>query len=380
MAYVLDDGPWGRCLVVISVSSPSSPQERGRLVLPGVSSAFHVAAQGTKVYVTYVASTPIDWGLLVIDAANPANPRIVGSLNTLYRAGDVAVHGTVVCVADLTAGLRVIDVSVPASPRIVTTVPMNAISVEMDGDLVYVWNDNPSGITAVYLADPDAPQVYPTRPLPFLAPDMAVFGSQVFAAGSADGLLDVDVSWPGYPCLIGQYPVLGHAHAVAAMGSEAGAVVCVATHSGLRVFDTLNPPGQPTLLPLDDPARTVATRGSTAYVVTENYSGDNFHVVDVADPVFPVIQGSCPYAQEKPTAIAVSGDYAYVGVSGLTDPPYRCLTWPTRPRRTWSGMSHSILVTRTRPFTAWRSGAPTCMRPVPALWWCSMSPTRRRRS
>lgn len=110
---------------------------------------------------SYVAAG--DAGLLVMDVAEPAAPRLVGSVST-SDARDVAADGTWVYVADGDGGLVVVDASVPASPKIEATYTTDlgtASRLVVDGVTDQLFVIDSSGDTALYafdVADPTAPQ------------------------------------------------------------------------------------------------------------------------------------------------------------------------------------------------------------------------------
>ena len=76
----------------------------------------------------------------MIDITDPANPQIVGSVDTPGTAWRLAVSGTHTYVADFESGLQVIDITDPASPQIVGSVdtPDNAQGVAVSGSYAYV--------------------------------------------------------------------------------------------------------------------------------------------------------------------------------------------------------------------------------------------------
>jgi len=68
---------------------------------------------------------------------------IVTALTPIY-ARDVAVAGSLACVADGSAGFAVISIDDPASPTIIGTVPTpgSARSVAVSGPYAYVADDS----------------------------------------------------------------------------------------------------------------------------------------------------------------------------------------------------------------------------------------------
>jgi hypothetical protein len=128
IAYVLDDSE----LVTIDVSNPASPQELGRIRAPGGLSRFSdVAVSGTIAYAPYYVFVPPvgpDYGgLLIIDVSTPSSPQILANVD-LPPTLSVAVSGTYVFVSasgqfpggtPAITGLWVIDASDPVHPILI---------------------------------------------------------------------------------------------------------------------------------------------------------------------------------------------------------------------------------------------------------------------
>ena len=109
LAYVADSN----ALLVVDVSSPSSPHTLGRVTTPA---AVRTVDIGTDDYV-YAAHSQANYGLYVIDVSNPALPAIVGTVNTPSFAEGAALQGDYLYVADGGSGLQVVDVSDPLIRR-----------------------------------------------------------------------------------------------------------------------------------------------------------------------------------------------------------------------------------------------------------------------
>lgn len=79
--------------------------------LPAASPALDIAYAGGHAYVAAHAR-----GVHIVDVADPARPRLVGTAATAGAAYDVAVVGDRLYVAAWSAGLEVHDISDPAAP------------------------------------------------------------------------------------------------------------------------------------------------------------------------------------------------------------------------------------------------------------------------
>src|SRR5690606_11962494 len=98
----------GALVAIVDISNPTQPARIGQsTLLPAlvtaiaVSQGYAYAALGTA-------------GLAVVDVQDPANPVLVGVLDTPGSATDLLVVGSALWVADGDAGLQAFDLSDPA--------------------------------------------------------------------------------------------------------------------------------------------------------------------------------------------------------------------------------------------------------------------------
>src|SRR5262249_36557233 len=84
-AYVANNG--SQMLQIVDVSTPSSPQVLGSLIVAG--NPIAVAVAGRYVYLLYQFSTTLD----VIDVSNPSNPVSVGLVATGNLPQSIALSG-----------------------------------------------------------------------------------------------------------------------------------------------------------------------------------------------------------------------------------------------------------------------------------------------
>lgn len=104
-------------LLIIDVSDPSSPRQVGRIA----GNYGNMVVEGTMIY----AKT--DLCLQIIDAANPAAPRLRGRYSYSVDNPSLAIHGSWLCLTDET-WLHILDVSNPDAPFLI-------------GELQSTWGD-----------------------------------------------------------------------------------------------------------------------------------------------------------------------------------------------------------------------------------------------
>ena len=103
-------GGAGDWVVVFDVSDPLSPKKVGAVA--GVGAARQLVVQKGMAYVT-----AREYGLWIVDASNPAHPRIRSRFDTCELATGVDVAGDVCFCGQRQNGVEFIDVSNPDSPR-----------------------------------------------------------------------------------------------------------------------------------------------------------------------------------------------------------------------------------------------------------------------
>jgi hypothetical protein len=203
--YVLDGTA---AVLVVDVSDPTGPFELSRTT---VSSVDGIVASEGYVYgldrINYWTSE-----LQIVDATNPRAPHVVGSLELEHGVEDLAVaNAKVYCVdADADPGLLVIDAANPVSPTVVAVLDLFAMTVEANGDLVYLGSS--AGLEILNMSDPMAPVLLGSAPADIWA-QLKVVGTNAFGIGGYGALDLVDVSDPTSPGVIDvvtlEPPVLG---------------------------------------------------------------------------------------------------------------------------------------------------------------------------
>lgn len=129
-AYVGRNG--GR-LVVVDVSDPSGPSQRGD-VHPGGCQIFGLDAAGGYVLLADACN-----GFHVVDVSDPDDPRIVGQ-DTSYGAGGVAAYGGYGYVTDYGNDLlKIYDLTDPSSPSLVGSGAVGSFPVVFHAEDRYVY-------------------------------------------------------------------------------------------------------------------------------------------------------------------------------------------------------------------------------------------------
>lgn len=167
------------------VDVAGDPTRAGEYLADGFPRA--IAAAGSRVF---VADQPA--GLMVVDAADPAAPRVVGRLSLgrdpvvqVFAPDDRSTGGAppeVVCIVSGRGGLQAVDVSDPAAPRIAAAVPAagRPAGAAMWGRMLYTAG---AGVLEAFdLTDPARPTPAGRSALAGDAGRLAVSEELIFAA------------------------------------------------------------------------------------------------------------------------------------------------------------------------------------------------------
>ncbi|HOX24245.1 MAG TPA: FlgD immunoglobulin-like domain containing protein [Candidatus Krumholzibacteria bacterium] len=309
-------------LQIVDVAEPANPVYRSRIALAG--EAHHVVVAGGVAFVaTYEA------GLTVIDVADPGSPRVIASLPTMGFACDVALVADHLYVANagLTggtiSGLEVVDVSDPDQPEIVAAVITGewAEGVAVANQRAFIANRH-SGLQVVDVTDPHSPQLVGAVAVGPLW-GVAVDGDRVYAAGSNWMLHVIEIGCGENAPLLGSVGMPDSVYGLALMGKHA---VVADRVSGVEIVDVSDPHAPAIVAHVDlFWSLGAAVAGEYAYV-TADYGPRRLYVIDLADPLQPLVVGAALLA-DWAFGVAVDGGYAYVADSAagldivdITDP------------------------------------------------------------
>ena len=315
-----DHGPEGGLLIVSATGSRPVPVV-ARMNTPGFY-LLDLAVAGRIVYAAEMCTYDCDRSRLqLIDVADPANPRNLGSVPVCWIQS-VSVQGNYAYVAGYVGhdqcGLIVVNVDDPLKPRIVGSVilpsPEGTGPVVVSGNYAYVMA---IGLQVVDISNPREPRV--TGSVGYWEwPSCGLAVSGTHAYVTAGGLSVVDISDPTNPTTVGNVSTPTAAGGVVVAGGYA----YVAATSELDVLDISNP-SNPVITgsaPTPNGADAVALSGSHAYLAA---NGNGFCVVDISNPRDPRTLGGD--SAENCPDLAVSGDYIYTSFGdGLQILPAQC--------------------------------------------------------
>ncbi len=187
----------------------------------------------------------------------------------------------------------------------------SAFAVAVQGNYAYMAEGR--YLLVLDISTPSAPSRVGSVLLPGVVADIALFGQYAYIADGEAGLQVVDVSSPTAPAIRGFYAATNYTWTagIEILGGRAY-VADENVSSGLEIFD-LGAPTVPTLLSsiscggsAEDVLVKASTNGVFAYVTT----GSRLSVVDVSQPLTPILRGQTSMGS-RIFSIAMSGNYVF---------------------------------------------------------------------
>ncbi|MDP2695663.1 MAG: hypothetical protein Q8O87_00215 [bacterium] len=328
----------GRVLIGTTTVSASSTQDRltvwGNISNPATSTPTLMASttlsfNGTGVFVqgryAYVITAVDASGneFRIFDVTNPGAPVEVGSANLGEAGNTIYVSGRYAYIGRDNAGgseFQIWDISNPSLPVEIGGVETGSPhpqDIYVSGRYAYVVLNDTSGNTF---------RIYdvsnPTNPFEVggLAIASGSGGKSVDIAGRYafvgvntpdDGkeIRVIDISNPTSPLEIGSIDAGANVQGQYVSGRYS----YVLTNSALRIYDISNPAAISSLSTTTmGVSGSLYVSGRYAYAVGNNGSGDDFVVIDVANPNQPVIVGGAETGANMTGGVYVAGRYAYV--------------------------------------------------------------------
>lgn len=297
-------------LTTVDVADPAAPRVLGSVVTGGTGTAAGVGDLAVEGATAYAVDSD---GLRTVDVSDPGAPAVLGTLAEWDYVLGVAVDGHTACLSLGSDGVAVVDVRDPARPVTVGALhtPGSSTSVLVVGGLAYVGSSE-GDVTILDLADPATPTVAGALESPSPADDMRLVGTTLYLADSWRGGLQLyDASDAAAPRRMGGIGV--PAFTVAVDGGTA-----VVGDADLEVVD-VSDPASPALHRwerLSGSARALAVADGLAYTASSRRGMD---IVDVSDPGGPVRVGGNGALGIITWDVAVAGDTAYLGSRGFLE-------------------------------------------------------------
>ncbi|MEE9443866.1 MAG: dockerin type I domain-containing protein [candidate division Zixibacteria bacterium] len=317
---------------------------------------YGVAIKGEVAYIPWLNTAwPITSGLHVLDIIDPANPELINNYE-FHHIDNIALDGDVLYLADnwnlyaidvsspiypptidhietqawiktidlsgqylatTSVGNVIFDISVPSELEMVSSEPYSARvnEVFVSGDYAYIAHHS-SGFTVVDISNPQSPIPLSNRPLNGLTFSIQVIENIAYI--NAHYALEIyDVSDPSNPAFLGKFsnPELPSNGGDFTIQGEM-AYYSIGDKKYILDLSNLN---HPTVSGIYTPEyigdiesghqiRNVNINGNYAYI---SYNRpDVVHIVDISDPVSPIVVSS--YEISRPYITAFHDNYAFI--------------------------------------------------------------------
>jgi hypothetical protein len=290
----------GTLVAIASLANPTTPQRVGQ------SESLPSAVRAIAVRQGYVYAALGEEGLSVIDARDPTNPSVVGSLDTPGIAVDAIITGSLLLVADGPWGLRIFDVSTPAQPTATGNLdtPGNAQRLTVVGNLVYIA-DGSGGARIVDITTPATPTEIGFFDSPDETVGVAYGNNYLYLADSPANLRVVDVSDPTQPSEI-SVSEIDYYNIDDVMMVDNNLFVRLDVSVNLYSSNP-NGPSQTADILSGYFLTDLAVAGDYAYITDSRYG---LHIIDINPPTTPTKVGLLR-SLSKTASVAIRGNLAY---------------------------------------------------------------------
>ncbi|MCC7376641.1 MAG: hypothetical protein IT581_18425 [Verrucomicrobiales bacterium] len=205
----------------LDIRGPAQPKRIGTLDLPG----YRVATLGNLALLK-----AINGGVHVVDASNPAQPRLLKSIlsDSARSITDLLLTLPTAFVADADSGIHIVNLTDPANPVVTGRIPPRhtgaSVSLAQSGNHLFIAQNSqlgplsPGEVLDIYqLDDPANPRLLKSFPLRGAPTKIVVAGQIAYIAEwivySANGLPDIleilDISDPANPRAFASYDTHG---------------------------------------------------------------------------------------------------------------------------------------------------------------------------
>ena len=287
---------------------------------------FDIYSQGKYVYMSSSNST---YEFHVVDVSDKENPSIVSQI-AVGNGNNISIdikdnYAFVGLASNSGYELYAVDISNPLSPSVVSgglELSANVNDLFVSGNYAYLAMSGTPHFRVVDITNPSSMSLLGTMALPTMGTDVFVQGSYAYALSGSTGndFHVIDVSNPNSVSEVGYIEMGTTANALFVKGNYAYVGTYSVSGNDFKVIDISTPTAPTEVAGVD-----VGTTISELYV-EENYvyvlttSGDRLRVIDISNPLVPVVVGTnADYSTQTPRDIVVQGAYIYIATSTTGD-------------------------------------------------------------
>lgn len=287
--------------IAVIIGNWAIPSQQSSLNFSGTQDGIKVQVLGNYAYVVRADGTP---DFLIIDISNPASPTLKGSLSLTGVPANIFVAGNYAYVAsqDDNQELQIINISNPLSPVVAGTFnaagTANARGVYAVGNTVYLVRDTSTSdeFIEINVSVPGTPTLIGSLDLAATGYEVYVSGSYAYVASGSNTqeLQVVSIVNPSSPSIVGSNDISGSTDSFTITGQ--GSLVFLGRAANVYTYNVSNPTA-PALLSTFNGAGTVtdislnlANSNQYLYFTTAS-SNAEFEVVNVGTPSAPTSLG-----------------------------------------------------------------------------------------
>ncbi len=315
-------------IVALSLAAPSMAdcelyQEYARVIGEHVGEVYH---NGVMIYGTHALTFGYGGQLSVYDLGDPQRPSFdsivpeTGSITAAILEGTIVMAGKRVGQLYYFDSLDIQNLEAPVY-HAEAQIPSRAWSLVRSGEYVYMATE--TGLVIVRVADLDHPTIVASLALGGAVKDVDVESGLACCTVSFFGLVDVDVSNPASPSIVGTYPIPEFLTTMRVIID--GGLAYVGACEGMRILNVVDP-AMPVLVKAFSqvPVEGMLLEGSLLYIASSGLA-----IVDVGTPTDPVVVGrpgsGYLYCLDKAGDMVVTGGNAgdltgYLQVVDVTVP------------------------------------------------------------
>ena len=304
------DDPCGK-FVVMDYSDPLHLEVSGSVYMSSPRAGNSVALLGDRAFIPNH-----DYGITVIDISDHQDLRVLGHAQTGYSLPsgfNLALKDDVALVGSEWGGFSSYDITGRMADD-VTGIPGYPYHMVVEGGFAYLANGDDSfrppwqdpGLVVVDVSDPENHELVASLSIDDGAWRVAKHGSYLYLPRWS-GIRIIDVSDPGQPLDIGNHATTSSSNDAVVLNGYL--MVSMGTPS-LQVYDLESPeiPELVSSLPLSGHTGNLFHAGDRVYV---SQGAGGFSIVDVSDPLNPILEGTTPPTTLSEDVLGVRGDFVY---------------------------------------------------------------------
>ncbi|UCC80244.1 MAG: T9SS type A sorting domain-containing protein [Candidatus Zixiibacteriota bacterium] len=296
-------------LNIIDISDPHNLALVGNN--PDIESGFDVAVQGSYAFVT-----SYDSSLYVIDISDLSNPTIVGISQAPGFGRSIVLDGNYAYTANESFEFNIFDISNPLIPQRIGGFSNSerVFDVEVVGGTAFLAYGQ-AGFLVVDVSDPENPDLIGSCDTPDMALGITLSGQYAYVSNGLSGIYIINIENLSQPYIVSSYDTPYYAMRSCLCDNN----LWVADFRSIQIIDVSDPinPIQIGDYRTPDPVYKTVVDNNRAYIIHK----EGFHIIDVSNPYMPSRLGH--YENEipgTPSDIIVDGNYAYlaISISGMT--------------------------------------------------------------